>query len=156
MAIRPAQDEEEETSRKITQVDRYPETDLHERSYNNMCSRTYIRRAMHNTVDPSSRDFHFDILRATRNMLQPCFSLLFLCNCLLAFFSVINGRGNAGFSSRPYYYQDQQVSFSPLYRGRNLQGSRWICCLWSFFQMCSKCVFNLNRIRALLCWSQRQ
>ncbi len=48
MAIRPAQDEEEETSRKITQVDRYPETDLHERerSYNNMCSRTHIRRAM--------------------------------------------------------------------------------------------------------------
>jgi hypothetical protein len=43
-----------------------------------------------------------------------------------------------------------------LYRGRNLQGSRWICCLWSFFQMCSKCVFNLNRIRAVLCRSQRQ
>ena len=86
---------------------------------------------MHNTVDPSSRDFHFDIIGATRNMLQPCFSLLFLCNCLLAFFSVINGRGNAGFSSRPYYYPDQQISSSPLYRdnnhinrGRNLQGNR--------------------------------
>ena len=126
MAIRPAQDEEEETSRKIT-VDRYPETDLHERerSYNNMHVQSYIYKeghVMYNTVDTSSRDFQFDIIRATRNMLQP-YSLLFLCTCLLAFVSVINSRGNAGFSSRPYYYQDQQVSFSPLYRGRNLQGS---------------------------------
>ena len=130
MAFRPAHDEEEETPQKNSQVDRYSETDLHERSYNNMCSRTYIRRAIHNTVDPSSRDFHFDIIRATRNMLQP-YSLLFLCNCLLAFVSVINGRGNAGFSSRPYYYPDQKISFYPLYRdnnhinrGRNLQGNR--------------------------------
>jgi len=74
---------------------RNPETD---RAY------AYIKRHEHHAHIALS--FHFEIHRATRNMLP---SLLVLCNCFFA----VHGRGS-GFS--PPFYLDQ-ISLSPLHRG---------------------------------------
>jgi hypothetical protein len=60
-------------------------------------------------MDTSSRDFHFNMEGATRNMLP---SLLFLCTCCF----VVSGRGSGGFTP-PFYPVANQISFSPLHRG---------------------------------------